>query len=339
MTYTPNFNDPRVRARSISALTFVEQYIKSTQSRWLSSREIAKHFGWQGRPLGKFLKDHLLICTDAYYNIQTGQCKKYTSNPQGVNNLKQQLGLVAVPVNIPVNLQEQLNTGEFDYKDTGHREYHPLQNLPKRIKLPLLRASNYRHEYDIQCCAQSLLLQHAKRLGFDQATPALTEYISNRTDVRQQLSDQLGLDTHSIKRILTAILNGGSISAWHENMIFAYVDYNRLMISELKLNQYILQYQKDVRAMWKAIRLHQSLSKGERFNAKMKSEMYRFLEEKVRVVIKKHLKKTKNKAFIEHDGWSSERAVDIDRLKYEVEKQTGFVIELDWTIHEYVDSY
>jgi hypothetical protein len=91
--------------------------------------------------------------------------------------------------------------------------------------------------------------------------------------------------------------------------------------------------------MWKAIRLHQSLSKGERFNAKMKSEIYRFLEEKVRVVIKKHLKKTKNKAFIEHDGWSSERAVDIDRLKYEVEKQTGFVIELDWTIHEYVDSY
>lgn len=339
MTYTPNFTDPRVKDRCISALSFVEQYVKTNQSHWLSSREIQKHFGSLSRPLGLYLKDTLLICTDPYYNIQTGQCKKYTSNPQGIQQLKQQLGLIAVPVAIPDNLQQQLNTGEFEYKDQGHREYHPLQNLPKRIKQPLLRASNYRHEYDIQCCAQTLLLQHAQKLGFTKSTPALSEYISTRTAVRQRLSDELGLDATTIKKILTAILNGGSISAWHENMIFSYVNYNRLMISELKVNEYILQYQRDVRDMWLEIRQHQGLEYKERFNAKMKSEIYRTLEESVRVVIKSHLKKTKNKAFIEHDGWTCERVVDTDRLKYEVLKQTGFVIELDWTIHEYVDSY
>jgi hypothetical protein len=111
------------------------------------------------------------------------------------------------------------------------------------------------------------------------------------------------------------------------------------MIEFLKEDPYITEYIKDVRGMWKEIRKHQSLKHKERFNAKMKSEKYRFLEESVRVVIQRHLKKTKNRAFVEHDGWSCHTAVDTERLCYEVKQQTGFVIKLDWTIHEYVDCY
>lgn len=338
MTYTPNFNDPRVRKRCEQALSWVEQFVKD-QPQWLSTREISRHMSWCGRPLGKYLKDTLLICTDNYFNIHSGQCKKYMKNINGVDKLKQDLGIICVPVVIDKKINEEIATGNFEYKEINHREYHPLQNLPKRVKKPLLSSKGYRHEYDIQCCAQTLLLQHARQLGFTKPTPCLDQYIENRSQVRSDLSDQLGIDTETIKKILTAILNGGSISAWHENMIFAYVSYNRLMIDQLKTNTYIQQYQREVRDMWRHIRGCLDLRYKERFNAKMKSEKYRFLEESVRAVIKRYLRKTKNKSFIEHDGWSSQRAVDIDRLCWEVKQQTGFVIKLDWTIHEYIDSY
>lgn len=338
MTYTPNFSDPRVRKASQRALAFVEQYVKD-QQHWLSTREIQKHFGNLSRPLGKYLKESLLICTDPYFNMQTGQCKKYIRNNSGIDALKRNLNIVCAPIAISAAINKELASGEFEYQDKANREYHPLQFLPKRIKKPLLTSKGYRHEYDIQCAAQTLLLQHARHLGFNKQTPALDQYISNRTQVRKDLSERLGLPSEVVKQILTALLNGASISAWHENSIFAYVNYNRLMIDHLRGDLYIQQYQRDVRLMWSEIRKHQSLNQGERFNAKMKSEKYRFLEESVRVVIKRHLKKTKNKSFIEHDGWSSQRAVDIDRLLSEVKQQTGFVIKLDWTINEYIDSY
>ena len=338
MTYTPKFTDPRVIKSCNNALMYVEQFVKD-QPRWLSSREISKHFSWTGRPLGKYLKETLLICTDPYFNIQTGQCKKYIKNDNGINLIKQKLGVVCIPMVIDSQSNQQLDSGEFEYKESNGREYHPLQNLPKRIKKPLLTSKGYRHEYDIQCCAQTLLLQYSRTKGFNKPTPALDQYISDRTLIRNDLCERLSLENTTIKKILTAILNGGSISAWHENMIFSYVNYNKLMISELSVDPYIQRYQKEVREMWKFLRGTQSLREGQRFNAKMKSEMYRFLEEEVRVVIKKHLKRTGNKAFIEHDGWSSRKPVDIDLLKYEVKQQTGFVIELDWTIHEYIEAY
>jgi hypothetical protein len=55
----------------------------------------------------------------------------------------------------------------------------------------------------------------------------------------------------------------------------------------------------------------------------------------VGVVIQRYLKRTKNKYFFEHDGWSCEKAIDIGQLLREVKNKTGFVIQLDWTIHEY----
>jgi hypothetical protein len=335
---TPNFNDPRVNRRIKDSLDWVNAYLKPNKDQWLSTREIQRRFGSQSRPLGKWIKDKLLICTNTYYSTASGRCKQYKLNQDGYLSLCQSIDYEP-KIQLSFKHEEELDTGDFEYKQVSNREYHPLQNLPKRIKKPLLTSKGYRHEYDIQCCAQTLLLQQARSLGFTKQTPALDSYITNRAKVRDDLSQRLELDTQTIKKILTAILNGGSISIWHENMIFAYVNFNKLMIHELRKDTYIQQYQTDVRAMWKFLRGKQDLLKGQRFNAKMKSEIYRQLEESVRVVIKRHLKKTRNVAFIEHDCWSSTKPVDIERLCVEVRQQTGFVIELDWTIHEYIEAY
>ena len=339
MSYSPNFQNPQVHRRIAKSLDWCNAYLSQNKKHWLSYNEIEKQFGSLHRPLGKHLKNSLLICVNPYYsNLTESVCKTYKLNLDGYHTLCQAIDYE--PKFKPsAEVLETLDTGEFEYKTIGHRLYHPLQNLPKRIKRPLLASKGYRHEYDIECCAQTLLLQHAQQLGFAKPTPALDQYITDRTSVRSELIARTQLDSKTIKQILTALLNGSNLSCWYTNSIFAYVNYNKEMIQFLKEDHYIQQYITDVRGMWKEIRKHQSLRYKERFNAKMKSELYRFLEESVRVVIQRYLKKTKNRAFVEHDGWSCQTAVDTERLCYEVKRQTGFVIKLDWTIHEYVDCY
>jgi hypothetical protein len=339
MIYTPNFQNSQVRRRIAKSLDWCNTYLSENKKHWLSYNEIQRQFGSLHRPLGRYLKDSLLICVNPYYsNLTESVCKTYKLNLSGYHALCTEIHYL--PKFQPSKqVEQELATGDFEYKTIGHRDYHPLQNLPKRIKRPLLASKGFRHEYDIQCCAQTLLLQHAQQLGFKRPTPALDRYISDRSSVRSELMSRTDLDSKTVKQILTALLNGSSLSCWHTNSIFAYVNYNKEMIQFLREDAYIQQYQRDVRGMWSEIRKHQSLRYKERFNAKMKSEMYRFLEESVRVVIQRYLKKTKNRAFVEHDGWSCQTAVDTDRLSYEVKQQTGFVIKLDWTIHEYVDCY
>lgn len=339
MTYSPNFQNPQVQRRIEKSLDWCNTYLSQTRTHWLSQREIQRQFGHQSRPLGLYLRNQLLTCVNPYYsNLTESICRTYKLNVDGYLALCQSINYEPKYQPSP-EVIETLDTGLFEYKTIGHRDYHPLQNLPKRIKRPLLASKGYRHEYDIECCAQTLLLQHAQRLGYAKPTPALDRYISDRTSVRSELMSRTQLDSKTVKQILTALLNGSNLSSWHTNTIFAYVNYNREMIAFLKEDPYITEYIKDVRGMWSEIRKHQSLRYKERFNAKMKSEMYRVLEESVRVVIQRHLKKTKNRAFVEHDGWSCQTAVDTERLCYEVKQQTGFVIKLDWTIHEYVDCY
>lgn len=332
--YQPNFQDPRILRRAQSVLDWVSTYLHPHKDNWLSAREIQRQFGSQSRPLGLWLRNNLLICVNPYYNTEQGICKTYRLNAEGYQSVCQKIGYTA-KYTPSEEISQQLVSGVFDYSEKSHREYHPLQNLPKRVKRPLLAQHGYRYEYDIQCCAQTLLLQHARLLGFKKSTPALDQYIKDRLAVRALLAQRTELDTATIKKILTAILNGGSISSWYENLIFSYVNYNTIMIEYLKQDEYIIQYQKDVRSMWSYIRGHQGLEPGERFNAKMKSQLYRELEGSVRTQVRNHLRRTGNKAFVEHDGWTCDKAVDIARLCYEVKRQTGFVIELDWTIFEY----
>ena len=339
MTYTPKFTDARIQRRISQSLDWCNTYLSEHKRHWLSFNEIQRQFGSQSRPLGKYLRNTLLVCVNPYYsNLTESVCKTYKLNLDGYHALCQAIDYE--PKFKPsVEVLETLDTGEFEYKTIGHRLYHPLQNLPKRIKQPLLASKGYRHEYDIECCAQTLILQHSRTLGLKKPTLALDRYISDRTSVRSELVSRTGLDSKTVKQILTALLNGSNLSCWYTNSCFAYVNYNKQMIEFLKEDLYIQEYIKDVRAMWSEIRKHQSLRYKERFNAKMKSGLYRSLEEEVRVVIQRYLKKTKNRAFVEHDGWSCQTAVDTERLCYEVKRQTGFVIKLDWTIHEYVDCY
>lgn len=334
--YVPNFKDPRIQKRCIGALEFCEQHLAHRKITWISRKEIYKHFGNTSRDLGKYLKDLLLKTEDSYFNMSTGQCKKYSLDRNGFTNLKQSLGIDEVPFGVTDAVSQQLESGAFEYTRLSDREFHSLQFKPKYKKQRILRKFGYRYEFDIKTAAHTLILQYARGLGYNEPTPALDLYIRNKDQIREELAESAGIDSSQTKRILTGILQGASLSPWHTNLIFAQVNYRRDVLEHLRSNTFIKQYQEEVRSIWKHIKNTRGVT--ERMSGRVKSAIYRELESSVRCCIQKYLKKHKNIHFFEHDGWTCREMPDVNQLLQQVKRQTGFVIELDCTIYEQDES-
>ncbi len=122
MAYTPNFNDPRVIARSKQAIGFACGVMSTTKPHAWSSRYIDKYFGISSNKLSRYLRDKLLICTDDYYryNSTSNQCKQYKLNQTGLDYLREQLKLTHIQT-YPSVLQvaksdhtDELATGNFE---------------------------------------------------------------------------------------------------------------------------------------------------------------------------------------------------------------------------------
>lgn len=332
MNYTPDFNRKNTKERTQRALKFVQWYLRAGEVKPVAQTQINLHFGWTGRPLGQWLKQQLLICTDSYYNHLTGTCKKYMRNTEGYQELLARLRLTEQ--DLLADNELELDLDQVAYTEKSQRLYHPLQNLPKRVKRRVFKQSGLNYEYDIDSASQRLLLQLARQQGLDKATPLLDQLLENRDLVRDALCRDLMLDKDQMKRILHSILNGGAVSSWHTNQIFALVNYRKEKILEINQHPLIEQYKQEVRWLWASIKPSMNLLPGTRLTSRLRAEQYRLVEESVRKQIEKYLKKTKNRYFLEHDGWSCETAVDIEELISEVKRATGFTIKLNWTIYE-----
>jgi hypothetical protein len=288
--------------------------------------------GNTSRDLGQYLKHTLLHTEDSYYNFLTGQCKKYSLRPQGVQELKQALGITELPTTLPSAIEQELESGAFEYAELSQRQFHPLQFKPKHKKQRILNRYGYRYEFDIRTAAHTLILQYAQQLGYQQPTPTLNEYITAKEHIRKTLSEALGIDTATVKTMLTGILQGAVLSPWHTNTLFQELNYRRDVVERARNNQFIQDYTSEVRSIWKYIKLQKNIT--QRMNGKVKSGIYRELECTVRTCIQKYLNKHKNIHFFEHDGWTCREMPDVAQLIRTVRRTTGFKIELDCTIYE-----
>jgi hypothetical protein len=317
------------------ALQFVEQFVSKTTPNWLSTRWIhhTDNLGQANKPISDYLKNKLLICVDSYYNKETGKCKTYVQNVDGVNELKQALGIKQLSAKITSELQTQLDTGEFEYNDSSDRLFNPLQNLPKQIKRNILSNNSYNYNYDIVCAAPTLLYQHAQRQGLIKKLEFIEFYISNRTDVRNEICIKYNLDSKQVKQLINSLFLGAYLSLDHRTSAYKLLngDYNK--IKQLKSDQFLLELRNDIKSMWKSITPQMKLDLNKkRISSRDKSSKYRELEREVMDVIKGELRRTKNKHLLQHDGWTCKEVCDINMLRSYVRSHTGFVIDIDWEI-------
>ena len=328
--YSPKFNNKKFRDRAQQALEWVEKYVSPSKPNWLSTRAIDEQFGQQQLPSSKWLRQQLLIVVDPHWNHLTGKCKTYIRNQEGARELRR---LLNPKVKLTPQQEQELATGEFEYKEQSNRLFNPIQYIPKVVKRPLLASWGYRHNYDIACAAPRLVLQYARKCGLTKATPLMDRYINDTQQMRQELAEELDLSISEVKRVINTILNGGHISHRTDSSLFIELGSSHLKIDRLQNSETISSIKKEIKSLWDAIKPHRTLTSS-RITPRDKSDIYRELEQLVIRSVRAYLNKTKNKGLLEHDGWTTCEVIDINELRTYVRSITGYDIEVVWELIE-----
>ena len=372
MTYTPNFNDPRVQRRIKQALGFATACISPTKEHSWSTRFIDKHFGISSNPLSKYLRQTLLICTDYHYSVLTRTSKKYKLNPQGVNRLQTTLTepMTTCVLQVPAivwakeEFKQELNTKVFKYTNKSNRNWHPLQRVRREIKREVFRDAGLKYQYDIQCCAPRLLLQYSQQIPelldpiklvgpqnkkrpvwlqgpMDLWLEHIQAYLNDRTKVRMELAQRADITPELSKEIITALFAGAGISLNENTNIYQLLQGDIARIHYLKQDPFISGLRDEIKIMWEYIsptlqkRTYTTKTAQVRTSpktSKQKWNLYFELEMQVLTAITAYLTETNNKFFTEHDGWVCEFEVDQIALIDFVRTKTGFNIKLDLEI-------
>lgn len=361
----PNFNHSSARKRCETAILACIKFFGTRQRG--AARELLEKgtfFGILSNKTSRYLKNTLL--TEIYMNHTKNnkKTKIYKINIQGLNYVKEQLDGTYTGLYKDYCLLEQsmswdyvyqvqktqakqvfeshkqeLESSKFIYKKKSNRSYHRLQTISNRYRSDLFALSDYKYNYDIECCAPTLLLQYARILGLKKPTPALDYLISNRTQARQQIADECAISVDLVKKIITGVLQGAIISLSNKSTIYVdLLEYNSFKLHRIQTNDLMCQLRKEISMMWSKIspRIQRGTyldkngtKKLMRMTGKKKTDVYRRLEQVVMKEIDKYLKKQNMRFFLEHDGWRCNQLVDVDHLIYVVKSKTGYNIRLD----------
>ncbi len=341
--YQPNFTNKAFLKRAATALAFVETYVSTTKSGWLSSRYIDQHFGQSQHPISRYLRQTLLICVDEKYSKEHRQCKKYIANREGIDFLKP---MVTNNTHIQYSVyllgskhEQQLQSGDFEYNDSSSRLYHPIQNIKRDIKKQLLANWSYEHTYDIVCSCPTLILEYIKQLGSEEYPNAIKTYIDNRTLIRSRIAKSCEISEQQVKRIINGLFQGAYITNYTESLIYREVDGDPARIAWLKQDQFLTELRADIKMCWQIISKTQPIrTKADRngrvrripLSGRRKTAIYRDLERQVLDVVRLYLLENNNKFFLEHDGWSCASEIDLEKLIKFIRERTGFDIEIDY---------
>ncbi len=378
--YQPNIKDPRVLRRITRAHGYVINVFSEKTELSKSRKALDKQFGQYQDPLGKFLKDTLLICTDEHYSHNAKLSKKYILNKDGVNYtrnlLLDNIDSIASPFTPPerkhllsanlstrtklidefvvIKLAEQeykleLETKDFVYDDISNRLWHGIQSMRSKYKKKLLNKYGMKYHYDIKACAPTLLYQHAQHLGMDEYLLSINDYLKNRTQWRDRLTvegellEEFGYGHKTSKILINALFCGARLGHSTEFALSQLLNNDYARIEWIKQDDDISALRKDIRSLWESIkpfmnRVQKMYPDGSKrmlaITSKQKWSVYFDLERQVLNAARRYLKKTNNNCFLEHDGWCTEKEIDVIDMQRYVLEITGFKIEVDSEVSE-----
>jgi hypothetical protein len=364
--YKPNFKDRRTLSRVKHAYGFTKAVMSEDKETNWSSRTIDKYFGQHQHKLSKYLRKTLLICFNDRYDMHTGKCKSYKINPYGLSFLREillgntsivQLDSMDDNNNSPshyypsvsqVGMQldrklinnwcirefgEELRTMNFNYKDKSNRLWHPIQNIKKENKKIILAEMGLGNHYDIEACAPNLIKQYAEHTGMNEPLTALSEYLTDKTNVRTRISKQLEVPIQITKVIINALFCGARVGNNPDFAISQLLNHDNARITWLKEDPYIIQLRADIKTCWDYIEPHlpkryittkNGIKRKAPLTSKRKWNLYFEQERKVLNQVKTYLQLTSNRCFLEHDGFVTEYELDIDDLKSYIENTTDY---------------
>lgn len=347
-----NISDPRVYRRCKRALSFALSYTNPTNPKPLSTRVIDQYFGHNGNPLSKYLRSLLLISADNHYNMVTGKCKQYLRNEDGCKQLHQLLDPTTCITtvqneyvhNIVDEYSTELATGNFNYRDKSHRQWHPLQNIPSEHRKRELSRYGYSHIYDIRCAAPSIILHLARDLGVKlKHTSTIEYYIENRSTVRNNLARELQLSISDVKKLINMLFNGAPVGFRSDLATTQLLRGDTRTIDLIKNNKFLQQLRSEIKICWHKLSNHQidgeyvmqrsyhADGRKKRITSRDRWHVYFSYERHVMDSVTVYLDKQHARYLIEHDGWSSDIQIDLLELTEHVRSSTGIhTIEFEY---------
>ena len=244
------------------------------------------------------------------------------------------------------DFDQQLTTGKFEYsqKPTFPRLMHPIQNMRTEERNRLLQDYDFNYEYDIVCCAPTLILHHSYLLGTGEFMPTITDYIANRKAIRQTLADELETNTNTIKKIINAMFCGAYIS-FNEQYSSVYrmlkyrVDHKEAdaRITFMKENPWIQSLKQEIKHTWQQIKPHYPQFIRTTTNNKLRHQLYAKdkwyiyfrLERETIDHVKTYLDMNNIKSFLIHDGWRTNQPIDLEDLQQYVQASTHYQITIE----------
>jgi hypothetical protein len=358
--YKPNFNDQRVKTRVTHALGFVRAVMNTTSHAW-STRFIDKHLGSQSNPLSQYLRRKLLIATKETWSKDHGKCKEYILNQEGYDFLlntiypqqtqiptqteptKRYFDSKVVDAWIKKEFGQSLSTQQFTYKDQSNRLWHPLQSVKKEHKKRALESNGFVYHYDIECCAPSLILQYAHHCGLEEYLPTIRNYIKNRKEIREELAIEAELSEKQVKVLINALFCGARLGKNSDFALSRLVNNDKAVIEFLQQHPFIVELKKEIAICWDFIKStleRRRSAKGRLLpiNSKEKWSIYFSLERRVLNEVAKYLRNKNIGHFLEHDGWSAVKDLDLVELTSVIKSTTGFNINIERS-SRYVEKF
>jgi hypothetical protein len=345
MIYHPDFRKSAVRRRAQTALTFVLAFVSSNKPKPLAQVLLAKHMGQAQTPVFKWLKKQLLIVCNNRWNMATGQCKTYVSNPAGIAYIK---GLLNIDPTDP-RLESQyvieqltqtwapvLARNEIIYNDSSNRLWHPLQQVRRQYKHPFFAGQGLQFHYDIETAAPRLLVQRARETDpnckwFD----TIEEYINNKEHIRTRIATDCQITDNTVKRIINALLCGARLVQRFDSSIYEMLAHDQARMIWFQQDPWVQQFRTDVTRLWRTIFANEprtytiirsgrlaGVQRAQPWTTKQKWTIYFQEERAVLNAVESYMKKHNIRYFLEHDGWYADHAIDRDQLRAHIESRT-----------------
>tara|TARA_R110000868_G_scaffold52222_1_gene165285 strand:+ start:531 stop:1757 length:1227 start_codon:yes stop_codon:yes gene_type:complete len=229
----------------------------------------------------------------------------------------------------------ELQNLDFDYTDKSNRLWHPIQNIKKDYKKSIFATHKLNYQYDIDTCAPTLLHQYSHKLDMDIYLFALRTYLKDKQMIRTQLAKELDVSPKVIKIIINALFCGARIGSG-DFAISKLLDNDIAKIQWLKQNSYITELRNDIKLMWsyiepsmaKTTKITKSgLERKVALSSKKKWQLYFELERQVLNQVQNYLRLTKNRYFLEHDGWATEHQINEHELSQYIKDSLGFDVK------------
>lgn len=205
-----------------------------------------------------------------------------------------------------------------------------LQNCPRKVRKAALDGF---YDYDISNCHYTLLAQYAAAI--DMPYPAIQDYITRKTAIRDEVATHTGSDLDSIKTCLLALIYGAKLSAYERNAIgreLGKEKANKLLTMPLfmTLAQEVNKVSEAVLNSWpvKSGSLINVAGGGVKQKANNRKKLSHLLQGAEALILKtavEYLEKQQpgNVILLQHDGFTAQTRIDNAALTRHIEQVTG----------------